>query len=94
MFYAYRRGTFRRPLPDPSDPGFQAVYDRAAAEYQRERANPGAGNEKPGTVAAAITVYLGSARHLELSPAAQRHYRFYADRFRARALRPPRDAVD
>ena len=85
---AYRRQNaagdlFRRPLPLPGSEGFQAAYDAAHAEYLRERARPGEGLEKPGTVAAAVSDYLRSEQFKGRDADTRRQYRYHLDLFRA-----------
>lgn len=77
----YQRGGRRWPLPGPEgSAAFLAEYNRVHASYSMLKAATPAG--VPGTVDAAVTLYLGSADYQRLKPRTQREYRRVLDHFR------------
>jgi hypothetical protein len=77
----YRRGGRQWPLPGPEgSTAFLAEYHRIHAAYGRLRAETPAG--VPGTIDAAVTLYLGSADFRSLRATTQRDYRRVLDQFR------------
>ena len=78
---ARQKELFRQPLPDPMAPGFQAAWEAAHAEFQRQRREPGAGRDKPQTVAAAIADFMKSA-DFPKNPNSARQYRHHLELIR------------
>ena len=77
----YRRGGRTWPLPGPEgSAAFLAEYGRVHAAYGTLRTETPAG--RPGTVEAAVRLYLGSADHAGLAEATRRDYRRVLDGFR------------
>lgn len=77
----YRRGGRRWPLPGPEGSAlFLDAYNRIHASYGTLRAATPAGT--PGTVEAAVILYLQSADYLGLAERTRRDYRRVLDGFR------------
>jgi hypothetical protein len=77
----YRRGGRTWSLPGPEGSAlFLAEYGKIHASYGRLRAETPAGT--PGTVEAAVRLYLASADFAGRAPATQRDYRRVLDQFR------------
>lgn len=77
----YRRAGRRWPLPGPEGSAvFLAAYNRIHASYATLRDATPAGT--PGTIDAAVTLYLGSADYQRLAEKTRRDYRQQLDRFR------------
>lgn len=69
----YRRDGRRTRLPDPSDPGFRAAYDRAHGAAESQSPPPLAAD----AIGAVITAYLDSAEFRARRPRTQRDYRLH-----------------
>jgi integrase len=83
-FYFRRPGHKQVPLPGlPWSPDFMAAYEAAMKGEAAPRIEIGASRTKPGTVAALVVAYFGSAQFLSLSPSTQATYRGIIERFRA-----------
>ncbi len=84
MRYYFRRPGFKRiPLKgEPSSPEFMEAYQAARAGMTAPKTTAGETRTAPGTVAAAIAGYLGSADFQGLAPETKRTRRNILDRFR------------
>jgi integrase len=81
-FYFRRAGFKKAPLPGlPYSPAFMAAYSEALAGAPR--IEPGAARTKPGTVAAAVAGYFGSATFAAAAKATRGSRRSILERFRA-----------
>jgi integrase len=78
LFFYYRRGAERIPLPGPEgSPDFKDAYEAAAARFEPPPEPDG------GTVGVAIDAYLASADFSQLAPASRRDYSYYLGQFKA-----------
>lgn len=81
--YFRRPGHKQAPLPGlPGSDEFMAAYRQALDGVTAPRIAPGASRTRPGTVAALVAAYLGSARFRGLAPSTQATYLGIIDRFR------------
>ncbi|WP_191085663.1 tyrosine-type recombinase/integrase [Roseococcus microcysteis] len=89
----YRRGRQQWALPGPEgSAAFLLAYERVHAAYGTLQA--AAPRQQPGTVDAAITLYLASADFLQLAPKTQADYRRVLDGFRGAFGALPLMALD
>jgi integrase len=81
-YYVRQRGAKQVPLPGlPYSPEFMAAYSEALAGAPT--IEPGAARTKPGTVAAAVAGYFGSATFAAAAKATRGSRRSILERFRA-----------
>jgi len=82
--YFRRRGFKDQPLPGlPGSEEFMTAYQAALSGDTAPPLAIGATRSKPGTVAALVAAYFGSAAFLGLAPSSQATYRNIIERFRA-----------